>query len=125
MRVWSRGLGRVELAADIRRAKALYEGGTLIIVGKTEPPVSWDFVVSLNSAELWDIAEVVLNRHGLKFVGRYSKLRFLNRKQLRVDHAKAIAPRTGIKPDQEFGPILAKTRQQQQTGETKPTPKVS
>jgi len=125
VRVWSRGLGRVELAADLRRVKALYEGGTLIIVGKTEPPVSWDFVVSLNSAELWDIAEVVLNRHGLKFVGRYSKLRLLNRKQLRENHAKAIATRTGIKPELEFATILAKTRGQQRTEGTKPTPRVS
>lgn len=123
MRVWSRGLGRVELAADLRRVKAVYEGGTLIIVGKTEPPVSWDFVVSLNPAELWDIAGVVLNRHGLKFMGKYTKLRLLDGKQLRADHAKAIAPRTGIKPELEFAPVMARARQKKQNEGTKPSQK--
>jgi len=112
MRVWSRGLGRVELAADLKRVKVVYDGGTLFIVGKSEPPVSWDFVVSIDSSELWRVSRVVLNRHGVGFTSKYLRMRLFDRKKLSADLARATVPRTGIKPEQEYARILAKARPQ-------------
>ena len=112
MRVWSRGLGRVELAADLKRVKIVYDGGTLFIVGRSEPPVSWDFVVSIDSSELWRVSRVVANRHGAGFTARYLWMRLFNRKKLSADLAKATSTRTGIKPEQEYARVLAKARPQ-------------
>jgi len=112
MRVWSRGLGRVELAADLKRVKVVYDGGTLFIVGKSEPPVSWDFVVSIDSSELWRVSRVVLNRHGVGFTSKYLRMRLFDRRKLSADLARATVTRTGIKPEQEYARILAKARPQ-------------
>jgi hypothetical protein len=114
VRVWSRGLGRVELAADLERVKVIYDGGTLFLVGKSEPPVSWDFVVSLDSAELWKVTRLAFNRPGMGFMLRYFKLRLFDRKQLAAHRAKSTTPRVGTNPDRDYAPVIAKTRPQKQ-----------
>jgi hypothetical protein len=106
MRVWSRGLGRVELAADLNKVKVMYDGKSLYITGRTEPPVGWDFVVVLNSCELWPIVKAVMNKQGGKFFLKYVKLRATDRKALKENYAEATHTRTGVKPELEYAEIL-------------------
>ncbi len=106
MRVWSRGLGRVELAADLKKVDIAYDGKSLYVTGRTEPPVSWEFVLVLNPCELWPIIKLVMTQEGSKFLGKYLKLRAFNKQQLQENYEEATHTKTGIKPDVQYAPIL-------------------
>jgi hypothetical protein len=110
LKVWSRGLGRVELAADLEKVRVIHEGDTLFLVGKSEPPVSWDFIVSLDSSELWRIFGLALNRQGLGFSLRYLWLRLFDNKRLVANRIKSTKTRVGTNPEKDYAPVLAKAR---------------
>lgn len=106
MRVWSRGLGRVELAADLKKVRIIYDGKSMYLTGKTEAPLGWDFVVVIDSTELWPMAKLVSNGKGLKFLSRWLKLRLFDHKALKEGYNKATKTRSGVKPDIEYAQII-------------------
>ena len=76
------------------------------MTGKTEPPVGWDFVVVLNSAELWPMLKLVMNNKGRRFFQRWLKLRLFDHKGLESKYIEATKTRTGVKPDVEYASII-------------------
>lgn len=112
MKVWSRGLGRVELAIDLKKAGIIFDGKRLFIVGKTEPPVSWEFVMSADASEFWCLARTVLNRRGIRFILKYMFLKLLRPGDFKERYADATRCRTGLKPEQEYAFALQQVRKQ-------------
>ncbi|MFQ6012470.1 MAG: hypothetical protein ACE5LS_02345 [Thermoplasmata archaeon] len=106
MRVWSRGLGRVELAADLNKVKVVFDGDSFYIVGRTEPPVGWDFVVRLSPSETESIVKLLLNRQIGRFLTRFLGLRAWKSDQLAEQLKEATTTRTGVRPDQEYAELL-------------------
>jgi hypothetical protein len=79
-------------------------------MGKTEPPVSWDFVMSCDAAELWRLARTVGNKQGIQLVGQYAKMRLFKPSELKSRYGEATKTRTGVRPDQEYAPLLGKKK---------------
>lgn len=79
-------------------------------MGKTEPPVSWDFVMSLDASEVWPLAKAMGNKQGLRLFGKYSKMRLLTPGKIKTSYVEATKTRTGVRPDQEYAPLLAKKK---------------
>ncbi|MEM4281577.1 MAG: hypothetical protein QXH32_01620 [Candidatus Caldarchaeum sp.] len=112
MKVWSRGLGRVELAIDLKKANIVFDGKRLYIVGKTEPPVSWEFVMSADTAEFWRLARTILNRHGIHFILKFIIQRLIKPREHKKSYEEATKCRTGVKPEQEYAFVLKRTKKE-------------
>jgi len=110
LRVWSRGLGKVELAIDLKKAHIVYERKKIYIMGKTEPPVSWDFVMSVDAAEVGRLVRAFGNKQGIQLIGQYAKMRLFSPKELKTRYVEATKTRTGVRPDQEYAPLLGKKK---------------
>ncbi|MDG6922251.1 MAG: 4Fe-4S binding protein, partial [Nitrososphaerota archaeon] len=119
MRVWSKGLGRVELAADLRKVKVIYDGKALLLTGKTEPPVSWEFVVVLSSTELWPMLKLVISNAGRRFVTKWVRLRLFDRAALQEEYKFAIKTRPGAKPEVEYAGIIQQNETVAKSSKTK------
>ncbi len=98
MRVWSKGLGRVELGFDMSKMKVEFVDNQLILSGKTEPPVSWDFVIKMDVSEAWMLGKVGVKNPGPKYFGRYLYYKLTKRKMLKERLAEAKKTRTGVAP---------------------------
>lgn len=98
MRVWSRGLGRVELGFDLRKVKVEYVDNQMILSGKTEPPASWDFVIKLDVSETFLLGKVAASRSGVSLFSHYLKYKTLNRRMLRERMTEATKTKTGVQP---------------------------
>lgn len=101
MRVWSRGLGRVELGFDLRKTKIEFADNELILSGKTEPPAAWDFVVKIDVSEAWLLGKIGIGRSGLSLFSKYLELKTINRKLLKERLTKAVKTRTGVEPQRK------------------------
>jgi hypothetical protein len=106
MRVWSRGLGRVELAMDVKKVVTVFDGKALYLTGRTEPPVGWDFVVIIGPSEAGALVKLMLQYKVGLFFRKFLRLKATHRKQLAADYAVAVRTRTGVKPDIEYADIL-------------------
>jgi hypothetical protein len=106
LRVWSKGLGRVELAVDLNKARVMHDGNSLLLTGKTAPPVSWEFVIVLSSTELWPLMKLVMSNAGRRFFRRWLKLRLFDRKAMEEEYKTAIKTRPGAKPEIEYAGII-------------------
>ncbi len=106
MRVWSRGLGRVELAMDVKKVVTVFDGDALYLTGRTEPPVGWDFVVIIGPSEAGALVRLMLQYKVGLFFRRFLRLKMTHRKELAKDYAVAVRTRTGVKPDIEYASIL-------------------
>lgn len=108
MRVWSKGLGRVELAADLKKVRVLYDkdGNAILLTGKTEPPVSWEFVVVLSSAELWPVAKLVMTNAGRRFITKWLNFRLFDHKGKDEAYKLAVKTRPGAKPEIEYAALI-------------------
>ncbi len=106
MRVWSRGLGRVELAMDVRKVVTVFDGKALYLTGRTEPPVGWDFVVIIGPSEAGSLVRMMLQYKVGLFFRRFLHLKMTAKQQLAEDYALAVRTRTGVKPDIEYAEIL-------------------
>jgi hypothetical protein len=104
--VWSRGLGRVELGIDLRKARVYCDGSHFFITGKTEPPVTWDFVMRISVSEAWIIAKILLSGAVRKYILGYLSRRLFNRKVLKEELDNAVKTRTGIRPEVEYAVVL-------------------
>lgn len=106
MRVWSRGLGRVELAMDVRKVVTVFDGKALYLTGRTEPPVGWDFVVIISPSEAGALVRLMLQYKVGLFFRRFLRLKATHRSQLPQDYSVAVRTRTGVKPDVEYANVL-------------------
>jgi hypothetical protein len=106
MRVWSRGLGRVELAMDVKKVVTVFDGKALYLTGRTEPPVGWDFVVIIGPSEAGALVKLMLQYKVGLFFRKFLRLKATRRQQLASDYAVAVRTRTGVKPDIEYADIL-------------------
>jgi hypothetical protein len=98
MRVWSKGLGRVELGFDLTKVKVEFVDNQLVLSGKTEPPVSWDFVIKVDVSEAWLLGMVGIKKPGLNLFSRYLYYKAMKRKMLRERFVDAKKTRTGVSP---------------------------
>lgn len=119
MRVWSKGLGRVELAADLRKVRIIYDGKSLLLTGKTEPPVSWEFVVVLSSTEMWPMLKLVMSNAGRRFLSKWLKLRLFDRATMQEEYKFAIKTRPGAKPEIEYAGIIQQNEAVEKTSKKK------
>lgn len=110
MKMWSRGLGRVELAVDLRKTEIIYHNKKLYVVGKTEPPASWEFVITIDAAEVWRLVGVILNKKGLNLIVENIKMEISNRKGLKARYNEATKTRTGLTPQQEYAFVFQKMK---------------
>ncbi|MGB6442196.1 MAG: hypothetical protein WBF81_02735, partial [Thermoplasmata archaeon] len=124
MRVWSRGLGRVELAMDVRKVVTVFDGKALYLTGRTEPPVGWDFVVIIGPSEAGSLVRMMLQYKVGLFFRRFLHLRMTQKQQLAADYALAVRTRTGVKPDIEYAEIL-KLAPAKSTASMRSMPKVT
>lgn len=113
MKVWSRGLGRVELAIDLKKTKIVYSNKKLYLVGRTAPPAAWDFVMSVDSTELWRLVRTLMNKEGMKFIWQYPKIRIAKPKEFKERYQETIKTRTGVKPDQDYAELLVLAKKEE------------
>ena len=106
MRVWSRGLGRVELAMDVQKVVTVFDVNALYLTGRTEPPVGWDFVVIIGPSEAGALVRLLLQYKVGRFFRRFLRLKMTKPKELGEDYKVAVRTRTGVKPDIEYAAIL-------------------
>jgi len=52
MQFWSKGLGKRTLELKLRNAKVIKSGNLLYLKGDLEEPVSWDYIMPIDSADL-------------------------------------------------------------------------
>lgn len=52
MQFWSKGLGRRTISLRLRDGEAVKSGDLLYVRGRTEEPVSWDYVMPLAGSDL-------------------------------------------------------------------------
>lgn len=96
----------MELAADLKKVRVLYDGNSMLLTGKTEPPVSWEFVVVLSSTELWPMMKLVMTNAGRRFITKWLKLRMFDHKGMEEGYKFAIKTRPGAKPEIEYAGII-------------------
>ena len=65
-------------------------------MGKTEPPVNWDFVMTVDAAEVWRLTRTIGNKQGMRLVGQYAKMRLFKPRELRIRYGEATKTRTGV-----------------------------
>lgn len=109
----------MELAADLRKVKVIYDGKALLLTGKTEPPVSWEFVVVLSSTELWPMLKLVISNAGRRFVTKWVRLRLFDRAALQEEYKFAIKTRPGAKPEVEYAGIIQQNETVAKSSKTK------
>ena len=96
MRVWSRGLGRVELGFDLTKVVKEFNNNELTLSGKTEPPVSWDFEIKMDVSEVWLLTKLAASKPGLRLFSKYMEYKVTNRKILKERYQEAKKTRTGV-----------------------------
>lgn len=72
MKLWSRGLGKTEVYMDFRQYHTIKDpdSGQLLIIGKMQDPVDWEFKITLQPEDMGGIIKAGLNRHMIAFVLR-------------------------------------------------------
>ena len=72
MKLWSRGLGKTEVYMDFRQYHTIKDpdSGQLLIIGKMQDPVDWEFKITLQPEDMGGIVKMALNRHMIFFVLR-------------------------------------------------------
>jgi len=62
MKVWSKGLGKIELILDFSEYTVRREGEDILIEGVITDPVYWDFRITMSGADVPGLLHVALNR---------------------------------------------------------------
>lgn len=70
MKLWSRGLGKTEIYMDFRHYKSMKDpdSGNILVIGKMQDPVNWEFKITLQPEDIGGIMKVALNFAMIKFV---------------------------------------------------------
>ena len=89
MKMWSQGLGKIELEVDGRCMNVVKEGQNTMIKGVTDAPVEWKFEVTLEKDDLPGLLHLAFKKNTLIFLIRNMHLVFIfffgkifNRKKL-------------------------------------------
>ncbi len=67
MRVRSKGLGRIELHFDLSKAKVDRQNPQLVLSGKTERPVVWDFAISIEENDMGSLFKLMFRKASIGF----------------------------------------------------------
>ena len=62
MKVWSKGLGQLELVLDFSKYTVRRDGGQIFIEGIITDPVYWDFRITLTGDDVPGLLHVATNR---------------------------------------------------------------
>lgn len=62
MKVWSRGLGKMELLLDLSKYTVRRDGENIFIEGIITDPVYWDFRITMTAADLPGLLHIAANR---------------------------------------------------------------
>ncbi|MBA4367461.1 MAG: hypothetical protein C0403_07465 [Desulfobacterium sp.] len=86
MLLWSKGLGQTEVYMDFRHYRTIQDpdSGNVLIVGKMQNPVTWEFVITLQPEDIAGIIKSLFTFPMIRFVIRnfYQYFVFLfNRKK--------------------------------------------
>ncbi len=98
MKVWSRGLGKVELGFNLKEVAVKFEEDNFVIRGKTQPPVVWEFMIRIDASEPMLLAKLLMNKPGMKLFFRWLRYKLFDRKSLKKRFAEAIKTGTVAKP---------------------------
>ncbi|MCP4672648.1 MAG: hypothetical protein GY857_15240 [Desulfobacula sp.] len=93
MRMWSQGLGKIELEVDGRTMDVIKQDKEIKITGITDAPVEWVFEVTLEKDDFIGLLNVILTRKMLSFFRANIKLVFSSL----FDRSEKEKPMTRIK----------------------------
>ena len=69
MKLWSRGLGKTEVYMDFRHYNTVKSpDGSVLIVGKMQSPVTWEFVVTMQPEDIAGIMKSMFTVPMLTFI---------------------------------------------------------
>ena len=77
MKLWSKGLGSVELEVDFCHYRVVEEEGDTLIKGVTDDPVQWNFIITLDREDIPGLMNVVFRFRTMGFLLRNLKYLFL------------------------------------------------
>ncbi len=70
MKMWSQGLGKIELEVDGRYMDVVKEDDDTMITGVTDAPVEWKFEVTLEKDDLPGLMHIAFKKNTLIFLLR-------------------------------------------------------
>lgn len=88
----------MELGFDLTKVKIDFVENELVISGKTEPPVSWDFMIKMDVSEAWKLGRIGLSKPGVTLFSKYIGYKAVKRKMLNERYQNAKKTRTGVQP---------------------------
>ncbi|MCP4750365.1 MAG: hypothetical protein GY866_05705 [Proteobacteria bacterium] len=68
MRMWSKGLGKIELEVDFSHYKVVTEEENTVIKGITEHPIKWNFTITLEKEDIPGLLNVLFKPGTLLFL---------------------------------------------------------
>ena len=77
MKLWSKGLGSVELEVDFCHYSVVTEDKKTIIKGVTDEPVQWNFTITLGKDDIPGLMNVVFRFRTIRFILTNIKTLFL------------------------------------------------
>ncbi len=76
MKMWSEGLGKMELVVDFCRYTVVTEGEDTVIKGTTDEPVQWEFTAKFRNEDIPGLLNVLFKPTTLKFILKNVKVLF-------------------------------------------------
>lgn len=76
MKVWSKGLGKLELFADFKNYYTEAENDEVYIKGTITDPVVWDFKITVTREDIPGLTHLILNKNMLKLLLKNLPLAF-------------------------------------------------
>ncbi|MFO7963675.1 MAG: hypothetical protein R6U50_07130 [Desulfobacterales bacterium] len=70
MKIWSKGLGTMVLNMEFRHYYVEIKDGCLLIKGRIEDPVMWNFVITIEKEDIRGLANVIFKGRFLAFLGK-------------------------------------------------------
>ncbi len=68
MKIWSKGLGRIELIVDLCHYSVDMENNDTVIKGVTNEPVQWNFTITLEENDVPGLLNILFKPRTLLFV---------------------------------------------------------
>jgi len=76
MKMWSEGLGRMELVVDFSHYKVVGEEGDTVIKGITDEPIKWEFTARFRDDDIPGLLNILFKPTTLLFVLKNVKVLF-------------------------------------------------
>jgi hypothetical protein len=71
MKMWSQGLGKIELEVNARSMDIVLEDGQTKVKGVTQAPVEWNYIVTLEKDDIPAILHLALKWKTIQYVLRH------------------------------------------------------